>query len=313
MTMRRFLTCICMLMFLAVPTVYGEDGVRIAFLDSGISRKHLDSGRIAAGENFVFPSRDTDDRIGHGTATAGIVLGSEELGLDGTCPTVVAVPLVCCDTYPTGETVPVSPDVLAEAIRAAVDRYDCKIINISMGCTADSTKLANAVRYAKECGAIVISAVGNENQNHPERVYYPAAYDGVIGVGAADGWQCAEFSQRCGVDVLAPGVNLPTVTNRNAAKCERKSGTSYACAYISGVCGQILTENPNLTADEVQKAVCSMAQDIGAVGYDADSGWGVVKTVTVSDPETTRFWTAVLSGNLSQTLKNRKQKIQLGE
>lgn len=306
MTIRRILTGVCVLILLAVPTVYGEEGVRIAFLDSGISQKHLDGGQIAEGENFVFPSRDTNDRIGHGTATAGIVLGSEELGLNGTCPTAIAVPLVCCDTWPTGETVPVSPEVLAEAVRAAVDRYECRIINISMGCTAESTELANAVQYARECGAIIVSAVGNENQNHPGRVYYPAAYDGVIGVGAADGWQCAAFSQRCGVDVLAPGVNLPTVTNRNAAKCERRSGTSYACAYISGVCGQILTENPNLTAAEVQEAVCSMARDIGAVGYDADSGWGVVKTVTVSDPVTMRFWTEVLSGNLLQTLKNRK-------
>lgn len=306
MTMRRILAGVCVLILLAVPTVHGEEEVRIAFLDSGISQKHLDGGRIAEGENFVFPSRDTDDRIGHGTATAGVVLGSEELGLNGTCPTAVAVPLVCCDTYPTGEAVPVSPEVLAAAVRAAVDKYGCRIINISMGCSAESAELEDAVRYAQECGAVIVSAVGNENQAHPERVYYPAGYDGVIGVGAADGWQCAAFSQRCGVDVLAPGVNLPTVTNRNAAKCERKSGTSYACAYISGVCGQLLTQKPNLTAAEVQEAVCSMAQDIGAVGYDADSGWGVVKTVTVSDPAVMRFWTAVLSGNLSQTIKSRK-------
>lgn len=306
MTMRRILAGVCVLILLAVPTVHGEEGVRIAFLDSGISQKHLDGGRIAEGENFVFPSRDTDDRIGHGTATAGLVLGSEELGLNGTCPTAVAVPLVCCDTYPTGEAVPVSPEVLAAAIRAAVDKYDCRILNISMGCTAESAELEDAVRYAQERGAAIVSAVGNENQTHPERVYYPAGYDGVIGVGAADGRQCAAFSQRCGVDVLAPGVNLPIVTNRNAAKCERKSGTSYACAYISGVCGQLLTQNPNLTAAEVRAELFAMAQDIGEVGYDTDSGWGVVKTVTVSDPTVMRFWTAVLSGNLSQTIKSRK-------
>lgn len=289
MKIRRILAGICVLLLLAVPNVYGEERVRIAFLDSGISQKHLDGSKLAEGENFVFPSRDTNDRIGHGTATAGIVLGSEELGLDGTCPTAVAVPLVCCDTYPTGEPVLASPERLAEAIRAAVDRYECRIINISMGCTTENEKLAEAVKYAQERGAVIVSAVGNENQNYPDRAYYPASYDGVIGVGAADGWQCAEFSQRCGVDVLAPGVNLPTVTNRNSAKCVRRSGTSYACAYISGVCGQILTGNPSLTAAEVQKVLFSMARDIGAVGYDADSGWGVVETVTVSYPAMLRF------------------------
>ena len=307
MTMWRILAGVFSLILLAVPTVHGEEGVRIAFLDSGISQKHLDGSQIAEGENFVFPLRDTNDRIGHGTATAGVVLGSEELGLKGTCPTAVAVPLVCYDTFPTGETVPADAEALAAAIRAAVDKYGCRILNISMGCTGGSEALEEAVRYAQSRGAVIVSAVGNENITDPNRVYYPAVYDGVIGVGVADGWQCAEFSQRSGVDVLAPGVNLPTVTNRNAAKTERKSGTSYACAYISGVCGQILTENPNMTAAELQSALFGMARDIGEVGYDADSGWGVVKTVTLTDRAAMRFWRLALQDNLAQTLKNARQ------
>ena len=308
MTMRRILAGVCGLILLAAPIVHGEEeGVRIAFLDSGISQKHLDGSRIAEGENFVFPSRDTNDRIGHGTATAGVVLGSEELEMRGTCTTAVAIPLVCCDTFPTGEAVPANAESLAAAIRAAVDKYDCRILNISMGCTAGSEALAESVQYAQSRGALIVSAVGNVNLTDPDRVYYPAVYDGVIGVGAADGWQCAEFSQRRGVDILAPGVRLPTVTNRNAAKTERKSGTSYACAYISGVCGQILTENPTMTAAEVKSALFDMAQDIGPVGYDADSGWGIVKTVTLTDGAAMRFWTAALQGNLAQTLKNARQ------
>ena len=75
MTMWRILASVFSLILLVVPTVYGEEGVRIAFLDSGISQKHLDGSQIAEGENFVFPLRDTNDRIGHGTATAGVVLG----------------------------------------------------------------------------------------------------------------------------------------------------------------------------------------------------------------------------------------------
>lgn len=307
MTMRHILAVICGLILLAVPTVHGEEGVRIAFLDSGISQKHLDGSRIAEGENFVFPLHDTNDRIGHGTATAGVVLGSEELELKGTCPTAVLVPLVCRDTFPTGEAVSADAEALAAAIRAAVDKYSCRIINISMGCTGGSETLAEAVRYAQSRGAIIVSAVGNENLSNPDRIYYPAAYDGVIGVGAADGWQCAEFSQRSSVDVLAPGVKLPTVTNRNAAKTERKSGTSYACAYISGVCGQILTENPTMTAAEVQSALFDMARDIGDVGYDADSGWGVVRTVTITDCAAMRFWTAALQRNPAQPLNTARQ------
>ena len=52
--------------------VAAAEEVRVAFIDSGVSVKHLDASRVAAGENLIFPARDTDDRVGHGTATAGI-------------------------------------------------------------------------------------------------------------------------------------------------------------------------------------------------------------------------------------------------
>ncbi|MDD6308805.1 MAG: hypothetical protein PUB07_05600, partial [Clostridia bacterium] len=62
-----------------------------------------------------------------------------------------------------------------------------------------------------------------------------------------------------------------------------------------------------MTAQEVQSALFGMARDIGEVGYDVDSGWGVVKTVTLTDRATMRFWTTALQGNLAQTLKNAMQ------
>lgn len=268
-------------MIFSSASVFGaeeEAAIKIAFLDSGVSLKHINSDGVESGENFVFPSHDTDDRIGHGTATAGIVKGSDELGISGVCPTAKIIPLVCFDTYPTGIIAPTDTENMALAVRAAVDKYDCRIINISMGTTSDDPKLKSAIEYALKKGAIVVSAVGNEQENNPDRVYYPAAYDGVIGVGAANRDKCASFSQHSFVDVLAKGVNIETVTNRNAAKSEYKSGTSYACAYISGVCAKIWTENPNLTAEQVYALLIKLAYDVGDVGYDSESGWGIVDT-----------------------------------
>lgn len=261
-----------------------SEPIRIAFVDSGVSLKHLDAAQVEPGENFVFPDRDTDDRIGHGTATAGIVLGSASLGLPALCPQAVIVPLVCYDTYPSGVSARGDGHVMAQAIRSAVDLYHCRIINISMGMTQDDPELRAAVGYALAQGAILVSAVGNDNRTAPERVYYPAAYDGVIGVGAADGTAPADFSQRHGVDVLAQGVNLPTATNRNSAKPQLRSGTSFSCAYVSGLCAAIWASEPELSADAVRDRLCSSAKDIGEVGFDADSGWGIV-TAQPSDAE----------------------------
>lgn len=267
----------CLLLLPTLPARAADSArVRVAFLDSGISTKHLDADRVEAGENFVFPGKDTADRIGHGTAAAGILLGSAELGLAGLCPTATAVPLVCYDAYPTGVSLSGGTQALADAIRAAVDEYGCRLINISMGTTTDDPVLRAAVEYAQAQGALLISAVGNDNLTAPDRVYYPAAYNGVIGVGAADASASASFSQRISVDVLAPGVSLETVTNRNAAESELRSGTSFACAYITGVCAALWTQVPELTAEEVRQALFALARDIGAPGFDADSGWGIV-------------------------------------
>ena len=145
-----------------------------------------------------------------------------------------------------------------------------------MGMTKDDPALCEAVAYALEKGVILVSAVGNQNKTAPERVYYPAAYDGVIGVGAADGEQAADFSQRHNVDVLAQGVDLPTATNRNSAKAQTRSGTSFSCAFVSALCAAIWAAEPELSADEVCERLYSTAKDVGEPGFDADSGWGIV-------------------------------------
>lgn len=277
MKSRTLLAGLLCLLLLLSPAAAGEaGGVRVAFLDSGVSCKHLDADRVEAGENFIFPSRDTQDRVGHGTATAGLVLGCEELGLAGLCPTAMVVPLVCYDVYPTGVAAPGDARVLARAIRAAVDTYRCQIINISMGTPQDDPELSAAVEYAQERGALVICAVGNDYESAPERRYYPAAYEGVIGVGAADGERAASFSQRGTVDVLAPGVNVQTVTHRNAAKLELRSGSSYSCAIVSGVCAALWTAQPDWTARQVRQALFDLARDVGEPGFDQESGWGLV-------------------------------------
>ena len=76
--------------------------------------------------------------------------------------------------------------------------------------------------------------------------------------------------------MLAQGVDLPTITNRNSAKPQLRSGTSFSCAYVSGLCAAILALEPELSADAVCERLYSSAQDIGEVGFDADSGWGIV-------------------------------------
>lgn len=251
--------------------------VTIAFFDTGISLNHLPSQGVAEGENLVFPGRDTVDRMGHGTATASLVLGSEKLGLTGVFPQARVVPLVCCDVSTVGLTSRLDGAGLARAVTLAVDKYGCKILNLSIGLTVDSPELRAAVAYAQSQGVLVVAAVGNDHISAPDQRYYPAAYENVLGVGAADGDGPAAFSQRNSVDLLAPGVGLLTANYRNAAVTLSQSGTSYACALVSGLAAKLWSENPELTAEQVARKLCGMARDIGPVGYDVDSGWGILE------------------------------------
>ena len=271
-----FAAMILCLTWLLLLVAAAEEEVRVAFIDSGVSVKHLDASRVAAGENLIFPARDTDDRVGHGTATAGIVLGSAELGIPALAAEAVVVPLVCYDTYPSGVAARGDAALMADAIRRAVDNYGCRIVNISMGIAADDPDLADAVAYAEEKGVLLVSAVGNDYENAPDTAYYPAAYDSVVGVGAYDGAGVAAFSGRIGVSVVAPGVDIAAVTNRNEAKAVRRSGTSYACAYVTGVLADMLAADPTLTAADARAALYAAARDVGEPGFDAASGYGLV-------------------------------------
>ena len=260
------------------PAVYADETVRIAFLDSGVSTKHLSASQISGGQNFVFPENDTNDRTGHGTETAGIVLGSKDGTVPGIFPQAVIVPLVCSDRYPSGVSERVSAEGVAKAVYAAVDTYSCRVINISLGFSEDFPSLREAVEYAEQKDVLIVAAVGNDHESNPDKTYYPAAYDSVIGVGCAQNGSVASFSQRHGVNLVTDSRFL-TVGNKNSENCLVRVGTSYACAYISGLCGRLRALYPSLSAKDIRALLYRAATDIEAVGFDADSGYGYLPAV----------------------------------
>lgn len=292
------LICVCALINPFIQYGYAMESVRVAFIDSGISTKHIDPVQVYEGKNYVFPFQDTEDRDGHGTATAGMMLGSSKLGLEGSCPDALAIPLVIHDRYPSGVSRVGDVYIMCEAIYDAVDVFGCRIINISMGIPVESDELRLAMEYAEEKGVVVVSAVGNDNLSNPNREYYPAVYNTVIGVGAVDnsfdGYVVADFSHRKGVSVLSRGASVKTVTNRNDVEPIIRSGTSYACAYVAGLCAQLLMDSPWLTPAQVRALLYVSAQDLGIPGVDIESGWGVVGINNLNSQLVTRGMLAML-------------------
>jgi hypothetical protein len=53
------------------PAKTNGQGSRIALIDTGISEQAIDPVHLDEGYNYLEQSRDTDDRVGHGTAWPG--------------------------------------------------------------------------------------------------------------------------------------------------------------------------------------------------------------------------------------------------
>lgn len=230
-----------------------EDTIRIALIDTGISTKAIDEKYIGEGYNYLFDNDYTEDSVGHGTAIASIIVGSEKADIEGKCDNVLFVPLVYCSNDEEDNLVKVEVSVLAQMIRDAVDVYDCKIINISSGIKKEDDSLKCAIEYAADKGALIVSCAGNEGT---EDIYYPGGYDDVLCVGSLNEelTGAAEFSQKNDtVDVLAPGENIPVATMKGNPITE--SGTSYSAACVTGYAADLWSKDSELTANQVKKKV----------------------------------------------------------
>ncbi|SHI89099.1 S8 family serine peptidase [Lutispora thermophila] len=63
-----------------------EDKIRIAIIDTGISSVAISADNLKEGHNYILPNNSTEDDIDHGTAVAGIIVGSEKAGIEGIMP-----------------------------------------------------------------------------------------------------------------------------------------------------------------------------------------------------------------------------------
>jgi hypothetical protein len=162
---------------------------------------------------------------------------------------------------------------LAQGIIAAVDA-GARLINISMGGFGESAILKNAVAYARERGALIFAAAGN---NGVDQVYYPAAYEGVIAVGAVDaGGNHLDFSNSGSrIDVSAPGYSINAAWPGDQAAVV--TGTSFSTPIVAGAVAAVMTGAGDgvLTPWQAWQLVASHLNDGGAAGDDPLLGAGM--------------------------------------
>jgi subtilisin family serine protease len=275
--LRKFALTLTVFLFLSQTSFAAgtENSVKIAVIDTGISTRALGSAQIVQGKNYILPNHDTEDEINHGTAIGSLILGKPDRQLVGFYPEATLVPLVYCSVEDKS-LVKGDAAMLAQCIYDAVDVFSCRVINLSAGILINSKELKDACEYAEKEGAVIVSAVGNDHQTAPQNLYYPAAYDTVIGVGALNAsGKVAVFSQRnTSVSLVTSGEDLWVA--RASGRMTHASGTSYACAFVSAAAARLLAENPGLSPSDIRSILYEAANDLGEVGYDLENGYGAL-------------------------------------
>ncbi len=283
-------------LFPAWDYTVGSRDVVIAVLDSGIAHAHPEfADRILPGYDIINDDNDPEDDHGHGTHVAGIAAAAlnNDIGMAGVCGECSILPVKVLNKSNAGTWFGVS-----EGLVYAVD-HGADIIVLSLGSKTKSTIIEEAVNYAIAHNVLLVAAAGNANSADN---FYPAAFDGVLGVGATDKndqkWMLSNYGAQ--VDVVAPGDGIYSTFNNLADPAGGYavlSGTSMATPHVAGLAGLLLAQDPTRTAAELHSLIEATAADLGPLGYDDKFGYGRIDALAaLQGDDTPNAETATLSG-----------------
>ncbi|MDT0347687.1 S8 family serine peptidase [Streptomyces litchfieldiae] len=262
----------------------GED-VLVGVVDSGVDAGHPDlaGDAVIRGSEFtVVPTerqarRTTpaprQDCSGHGTAVAGLIAARRSAGdrMTGVAPAATIYPVRL-----DGAVEQLPPETIAAAIDDAV-AAGVDVLNLSFGRPVDDRPVREAVANALANDVVVIAAAGNEGNGGPVGgLMYPAAYDGVLAVGAVtdDGQPMESSNTGEWIDLAAYGDNL-TVAAPEGSGYRTVAGNSFAAAQVSGAAALVRSRFPGLPAQDVARRLTESASPVGG-GRNDMTGAGIV-------------------------------------
>ena len=304
-------------------------GVVIANLDTGVRWDHAAlspryrgwfAGWARHAGNWFDPVGYTDapeDLSGHGTHTAGTMIGDDGRGNQiGVAPGAawigcrnmsgaqgigaVSLYLMCFQfaLAPTGLTGENPDPGLAADITS--NSWACDPGFGEAGCDRPDA-LRRAVDALRLAGVLVVASNGNSGAGGCNTVTHaPATLPGSLAVGAFQtAGEVARFSSRGpspiggGIkpDIVAPGVDIPSAAIGNQNAYRIASGTSMAAPHVAGVAALLLSAAPYLRGNVVEiEAILrqtarpmSVSETCGATAGDArpnnTTGYGAIDAV----------------------------------
>ncbi|HWB62593.1 MAG TPA: S8 family serine peptidase, partial [Chitinophagales bacterium] len=272
---------------------HGSSNVVVAIVDNGVRINHQDlsgnlwtnTGETAnngldddfngytddvhgydVADNDADPSPPTgisqSDEWNHGTHCAGIASAATNNGTGiasvGFNTRIMAVKCTKSSSGNGGQLTNVD-DGITYAMRNGAN-----VISMSFGSNGSSVTEQLLISSCINKGIVMVAAAGNDDTT---AAFYPAAYNGVICVGATDqNDKKASFSNYGSrVDVMAPGVGIySTLASGSGSDYGFFSGTSMACPMVAGLAGLVLAVHPSFTPAQVANQIKSTADNISA-------------------------------------------------
>jgi Subtilase family len=275
-------------------------GVTVAVLDTGVDPVQADLSRsVTTGPDYTHSARHLGDIYWgvRGTAIAALIAGhghgpGHTDGIIGIAPKakVLSVRVTLEPTDPLNAKAATAgglPAAIAAGIRYAV-RHGAEVIDLPLdpgaagaggtggvpAAAGGSSAERKAVAYALAKGVVLVAPAGDDGPGRGQ-VNYPAAYPGVISVGAfGKGFVKARFSSRRSyVSLTAPGQSIVTATS--AAGYTTVSSTSAASAQVAGMAALVRARYPGLTPAQVGQALTQGARFGRPAGLKNGSGFGI--------------------------------------
>jgi hypothetical protein len=279
-------------------------GVTVAVLSTGVDTNQADlAGSVTTGRDYTGSGRAAGGPFWgvNGTAVASLIAGhghgaKHADGIIGVAPEakILSVRVTLENNDPllaNATTVAALPMAIAKGIRYAV-RHGAQVIDLPLdpaavaadnaaakgntsAVTGGSPAERAAVAFALSKGVVLIAPAGDGGAG-PDTVNYPAAYPGVISVGAFNQtFTKAPFtSSRPYVSLTGPG-NGVVAANGPTGYAKLKS-TTAASAVVAGVAALIRAQFPTMSPAQVKSALTSSTGFHPKGGRRTGSGFGTV-------------------------------------
>jgi hypothetical protein len=252
-------------------------GVTVALLDTGVSKAAADlHGTVTTGPDLTRSGRHSRGRFWgiHGTAMASLIAGhghgpGGRSGISGIAPKakVLSIRVVMESNDPLqGDRAIASRQLgaIASGITYAVN-HGAQVVDLPLDPSAagngsrakapsGSKAERDAVAYALSKGVVLIAPAGDDG-NGADRINYPAAYPGVIAVGAFNSniIKAPFSSRRSYVTLTAAGDGVTAA--EPAGTYATLHTTSAASAVVAGMVALIKSRYPSFSPTQVKAAL----------------------------------------------------------